>query len=63
MQNGSVFKSKVGFMATEEPRDMLSALMPFYKLSIVPDTLTDKRFANNPFNDGEANIRFMLVHL
>jgi len=54
------FKSKVGFIATEEPRNITFCAHAIQQaeLLVIPDTLTDKRFATNPFVIGEAHIRF-----
>lgn len=54
------FKSKIGFMATEEPRDITFCAYTIRqgKLLVIPDTLADERFATNPFVVGDAQIRF-----
>jgi len=54
------FKSKVGFIATESPRDLTFCAHAILqaKLLVVQDTLTDERFVNNLFVIGEAHIRF-----
>jgi diguanylate cyclase (GGDEF)-like protein len=54
------YKSKIGFNATEELREMTFCAHAVLQseVFVIPDTLTDKRFANNPFVTGEANIRF-----
>jgi len=54
------YKSKVGFIATEEPRDITFCAHTILqaKQLIVQDTLNDERFANNPFVIGDAHIRF-----
>ncbi|AFZ28629.1 diguanylate cyclase/phosphodiesterase with GAF sensor [Gloeocapsa sp. PCC 7428] len=54
------FKSKIGFMATEEPRDITfcAYTIELAELFVVPDTLVDERFATNPFVVGDARIRF-----
>lgn len=54
------YKSKVGFIATEQARDITFCAHAILqaKLLIVQDTLNDERFANNPFVIGDAHIRF-----
>lgn len=54
------FKSKVGFGAQEEPRDITFCAYAILQseLLIVQDTLTDERFANNPFVIDNPYIRF-----
>lgn len=54
------FKSKIGFMATEEPRDITFCAYTIRQgeLLVIPDTLADERFATNPFVVGDAQIRF-----
>ncbi|MBV8882604.1 MAG: EAL domain-containing protein [Chroococcidiopsidaceae cyanobacterium CP_BM_RX_35] len=54
------FKSKVGILATEESRDLTFCAHAILQaeLLIVPDTLQDERFVNNPFVIGDARIRF-----
>lgn len=54
------FKSKVGFLAPEEPRDFTFCEHAILKadLLVIPDTLCDRRFINNPFVKGAAQIRF-----
>jgi diguanylate cyclase (GGDEF)-like protein len=54
------YKSKLGFIASEEPRNITfcnHAILQ-HNVFIVPDTLEDIRFANNPFVIGAAQIRF-----
>lgn len=53
------FKSKVGFISTEEPRKNTFCAYTILQteLLIVEDTLTDKRFVDNPFVISE-HIRF-----
>lgn len=48
--NRQWFKSKVGIVATEEPRNITfcSYTIQQTELLIIPDTLADKRFATNP---------------
>lgn len=54
------FKSGMGIDATETPRDIsicAHAILQ-HELFIVPDTLADPRFANNPLVCGEPGLRF-----
>ena len=54
------FKSKVGVQVRETPREVSfcsHAIQPD-QLFIVPDTLQDPRFRDNPFVAGEPGIRF-----
>ncbi|MBD3884697.1 PAS domain S-box protein [Phormidium tenue FACHB-886] len=54
------FKSKLGIDAVETTRDIAfcshTILQP--KILIVPDALTDERFADNPAVTGEPHVRF-----
>jgi PAS domain S-box-containing protein len=54
------FKSKVGVDITETPRDIAfcSHTILHPEILIVPDTLTDERFATHPLVIGEPYIRF-----
>lgn len=53
-------KSKVGMDATETPRDVAFCAHTIVQsdILIVPDTLTDKRFATNPLVTSDPHIRF-----
>jgi diguanylate cyclase (GGDEF)-like protein len=54
------YKSKLGFMSSEEPRNITfcnHAILQ-HDIFVIPDTLEDTRFANNPFVIGDAQIRF-----
>ncbi|MBA2749747.1 MAG: sensor domain-containing diguanylate cyclase [Tatlockia sp.] len=54
------FKSKVGFISQEEPRDITFCAYTILQkeLLVVQDTLTDERFATNPFVITDPYIRF-----
>jgi GAF domain-containing protein len=54
------FKSKVGMTARESPRDIAfcSVAIQQSDVMVVPDTLKDERFRNNPFVVSEPKIRF-----
>jgi phosphoribosyl 1,2-cyclic phosphodiesterase len=54
------FKSHAGFPATESPRDesMCAHAILGDDVLVVPDTLDDERFADNPAVTGPARIRF-----
>ncbi|MBV9389240.1 MAG: EAL domain-containing protein [Chroococcidiopsidaceae cyanobacterium CP_BM_ER_R8_30] len=54
------FKSRVGILATEESRNITFCAHTILQadLLIVPDTLQDERFVNNPFVTGDTHIRF-----
>jgi two-component system, NtrC family, sensor kinase len=54
------FKSRVGVTVSETPRDIAfcSTAILSSEVMIVPDTLKDDRFRNNPLVVSEPNIRF-----
>ena len=54
------FKSQVGLKATETPRDISICAHAIVGdgLFLVPDTLQDARFLDNPLVTGDPNIRF-----
>jgi len=54
------FKSRIGMKSSETPRDIAfcSVAIEQPDVMIIPDTLEDERFRNNPFVTSEPNIRF-----
>ncbi|HEX4378408.1 MAG TPA: GAF domain-containing protein [Candidatus Acidoferrum sp.] len=54
------FKSKVGMKPSETPRDIAfcSVAIEQPDMMVIPDTLKDERFRNNPFVTSEPCIRF-----
>ncbi|PSB27268.1 sensor domain-containing phosphodiesterase [Chlorogloea sp. CCALA 695] len=54
------YKSKIGFSSQEEPRDITFCAYTILQkeLLVVQDSLTDERFATNPFVIGAPYIRF-----
>ena len=54
------YKSKIGFISQEEPRDITFCAYTILQneLLVVQDTLTDERFATNPFVTSAPYIRF-----